>query len=88
MAEHVATTTQTAHPWRTTVRTVFQAVITLAAATPFVLGAVADGDGSSLGAGAVVALSVAGAITRVMSLPVVNDFITRFIPFLAAEPKE
>ncbi|MEV7962424.1 hypothetical protein [Oerskovia paurometabola] len=86
MARHLATTTQEQRPWRTTVRTTFQAVLALAALTPFALEAVADGDPAQLGGGAVIALTVAGAITRVMAVPAVNTFLQRFVPWLAAEP--
>lgn len=80
------TATQTRRPWRTTVRTVLQVVTTLAVLTPFVLEAIAQGDPSTLGPGAAVALAWAGAITRVMALEGVEDFLVRFVPWLAADP--
>lgn len=84
----MAQTTQTERPWRTTVRTVFQAIVSLAALTPFVLEAIADGDPTTLGPGAVVALAVSGAITRVMALPQVEDFLARSpLRWLAADPR-
>ncbi len=75
--------TQTAYPWRATARTVFQAVIALLAAAPVLL-ATAGVDGS-VGAAATF-LAVSGAVTRLMALPAVDDFLTRFVPWLAAQP--
>lgn len=80
-----ATTTQVQNGWRATLRTGVAVVVGLAALTPVVLGAVADGDPERLGPGAVLALSIAGAVTRVMSLPQVEAFIARFLPWLAAD---
>lgn len=80
-----ATTTQVQNSWRATVRTLVQAVVGLAALVPFVLDAVSSGDASSLGPGAAVALTVSGIITKVMTLPQVEAFIARFIPWLAAD---
>lgn len=74
--------TQTAYPWRATVRTVFAALVALASIVPYIVTA-AGLDGWAY-AGQVVI--VAGAITRVMALPGVNDWISRFVPWLAPEP--
>lgn len=82
----VATTTQSKHPWRATIRTGFAVLVGLAALTPFVLDAISNGDPASLGPGAATALSVSAAITRVMALPMVEQFIARFLPWLAADP--
>ncbi|MDQ0768205.1 hypothetical protein QF031_000954 [Pseudarthrobacter defluvii] len=35
-----------------------------------------------------VALTVSGAITRVTALPVVDEILKRFAPWLASEPKD
>lgn len=88
MGKHLATATQEKMPWRATVRTLFQAVVGLAALLPFALEAVANGDPANLGQGAVVALAVSGAITRVMAVPAVNAFLQHYLPWLAAEPKD
>lgn len=80
-----STTTQVQNSWRAVVRTIVQAVVGLAALIPFVLDAISSGDASSLGPGAAVALAVSGVITKVMALPQVEAFITRFIPWLAAD---
>ncbi len=76
--------TQSRHPWRATLRTVFAVVVALATLLPYVL---AD---SSLEAAPGVAqvLAVAAAITRVLALPVVETFLRDYAPWLAAEPRD
>lgn len=75
--------TQTVYPWRAVLRTVFQAVVSLAAILPLVVGAA----GLPLVGGVAIALAVAGGITKVMALPEVEQFLQTFLPWLAAEPK-
>lgn len=77
-------TTQTRHPWRAVVRTVFQATIAGAAAAPIVYQAATQESPELAGGAAATVLVVSGAITRVMALPVVEQFLRRFVPFLAA----
>lgn len=73
--------TQARHPWRATARTIFAAVIALAAMLPLLV----EASGVDETAGAVAgALAIAGAITRIMAIPQVNDFLERFLPFLGA----
>ncbi|SCG15534.1 hypothetical protein GA0070610_1768 [Micromonospora echinofusca] len=74
--------TQTRHPWRATARTIFAA--TVAALTLLPTVAVAGGIDTFPAVAQVVA--VAAAITRVLALPGVEDFLERFLPFLAAAP--
>lgn len=73
------TPTQVAHPWRAVARTIFQALVAICALLPAIVEAV--------GVGAVPwvagALAVAGAITRVMTVPGVEEWIARYLPFLA-----
>ena len=80
----MATPTQVKRPWRATVRTVFQFVLALATLLPFLVTGVYSGSDA---APAVVGqvLAVAAAVTRVMALPQVEDFLQRFFPWLAAE---
>lgn len=78
-----AAPTQVAYPWRSTLRTLFAAVVALASLAPTIL--TTTGLDGWVYAGQVAA--VAAAITRVMALPGVNDFINRFLPWLAPEPK-
>jgi len=84
MAKHAAVTTQSQHPWKAVTRTILQAIVALAAAAPLVYTAITQADPAAAAGGAAVALGVAGAITRVMALPVVEQFLRRFLPFLAA----
>ncbi|MBE0009612.1 MULTISPECIES: hypothetical protein [unclassified Arthrobacter] len=79
--------TQTEHPWRATARTIFAAVVAGAALGPAIFEAVAMGNPEGGTGYAALALAICGGITRVMALPGVNDFIERFLPFLAATPK-
>ncbi len=81
MSEHRAT--QTRHPWRATVRTIFAAVVALAA----IWAAIIEAAGVDQTASVVAAsLALTGAITRVMALPGVEAWLRRFVPWLAAEP--
>jgi hypothetical protein len=85
--ETVAETTQVRAPWRTVVRTVFQAAVSLAALAPFAVEAVTDGD-TAQQTGAVAAfLAVSAAITRLMAVPAVEQFLRTYVPFLAAGAK-
>ncbi|MDI6911496.1 hypothetical protein [Nocardioides sp.] len=81
------TPTQVRRPWRSTIRTVFQAAVAAAAAAPLVYQA-ATQDSPELATGAAGAfLAVSAGVTRVMALPVTERFLRRFLPFLAAAPK-
>lgn len=77
--------TQSRHPWRATVRTVFAAVVAVCAMLPLLVGASGLDETAPPIAGA---LAIAGGITRVMALPQVEVFLRRFLPFLSATPKE
>lgn len=84
MAKHEAVTTQSQHPWRATIRTILAIVIALAAMAPVVYTA-ATMQSFELATGAAAAvLTIAAAITRIMALPVVEAFLQRFVPWLAA----
>lgn len=75
--------TQTAHPWRATVRTAFQALIGFAAMWGLIVEAVGlDPSWQWVAA----SLAVTAGITRVMALPQVAAFIDVFIPWLAPAP--
>jgi len=79
--------TQVRRPWRAVARTVFQGAIALATLLPFIAGGVYGSDDAAPAA-VVQVLAVSAAITRVMALPQVEDFLQRFVPFLAAAPKK
>lgn len=84
MAKHIALTTQSQHPWRATIRTILAVVIALAAMAPAIYTA-ATMQSPELATGAVgAALAIAAAITRIMALPIVETFLQRFLPWLAA----
>lgn len=84
MADHRAepTATQTVFPWRTTIRSVFQFVVGLAASWALIVQAAGVNPGVEWVAGSV---AIAAGITRVMALPAVDDLIRRFLPFLAPD---
>jgi hypothetical protein len=82
MGDHVElpASTQTAYPWRATVRTAFAFLVGLAAAWALVIQA------AGLDAGipwVATSLTIAAGVTRIMALPAVDDLIRRFVPWLA-----
>jgi hypothetical protein len=82
--EPTNTPTQVKRPWRATLRTVFQGAIALAAVLPLILASAGIAPVGVAG----IALAVAGAITRIMAIPAVEDFLQNYLPFLAARPKQ
>lgn len=80
--------TQTVYPWRTVVRTLFQLIIALAAVAPFVYQSITNDDPALAGGLAGAALALAAGLTRLMANPQVDTFLAKFVPFLAATPKE
>src|SRR5205085_4774422 len=78
------TPTQVRRPWRSTIRTVFQALVGLAVILPIMVQA-AGLDPASIPWLAGV-LAIAAATTRVMAVPGVEQWLRRFLPFLAAAP--
>lgn len=77
--------TQVKRPWRATARTLFAALVALAAMLPLLVEASGLDETLAPVAGA---LAIAGAITRIMALPGVEAFLQQFLPFLAATPKQ
>lgn len=78
--------TQVRRPWRATLRTAFQALLALAVMAPVLVEATGlRADQWPWLAGV---LAVAAAVTRVMALPQVEQFLERFLPFLAANPNQ
>ena len=73
--------TQSEYPWHAVVRTVFQAVVGFAAMWALMVEAMGLDETLPWVA---ASLAVTGAITRVMAIPAVNQWLARFIPFLAA----
>lgn len=72
--------TQTEFPWRATARTLFQAFVGFCALVPLLVGTEVPPVGA-VG----VALGVSGTVTRVMAIPQVNEWIGKYLPFLAAD---
>lgn len=83
----VATSTQQLYPWRATVRTIVQFIVTLAAAAPILYSAVMQQDAGLAVGGFSTALGVAAAITRLMASPATDEILKKFAPWLASEPK-
>lgn len=75
---------QVLHPWQAVLRTALALLTMLAVMVKPVLDAVAGGDAETLGPWAGVAVAAGATVTRVLALPVVNAFLERFLPWLAA----
>lgn len=76
-------TTQARYPWRAVIRTVFAGIVGFAPLLPAIVGASGlDQTSGLIGA----SLAISGAVTRILAVPGVNDFLDRFFPFLAAAP--
>ncbi|MDO8308553.1 MAG: hypothetical protein Q7V58_09410 [Actinomycetota bacterium] len=76
--------TQIQYPRRAAVRTVFQGAVGLCVMAPAIVSASGvDEKAPWVAAG----LAVTGGVARVMALPAVNDWLERFIPWLAPVPR-
>lgn len=82
--EYTPEATQEEYPWRATVRTVFQAVVGFASMWALIVVALGLNETTAWVA---ASLAVTGGITRLMAIPEVNAWLTRFVPWLAAEPR-
>jgi hypothetical protein len=76
--------TQVTYPWRSTIRTAFQVAIAACAIWALVVEAAGVDQTNTIIASTIAA---AAGVNRIMALPAVNDFIAKFVPWLAAEPK-
>lgn len=86
MADHRAeATSQTRYPWRATARTAIAFVSGAAIAAPVLYTAVTNESPEAATGAGLIALSVSAAITRVMAVPFVNEWLTK--AGLGAEPK-
>ena len=72
-------------PWRATARTLFAALIGLASMWALVVEALGLDQGIPWVA---ASLAVTGAVTRLMALPAVNNWLRQYIPWLAPEGGE
>lgn len=86
MSAPAAAPTQVRRPWRAVARTVFQALIGVAALAPAAYAAATQQDPAQAAGWAATGLAVSAAVTRVMALPGVEGWLERFVPFLAAQP--
>jgi hypothetical protein len=77
------TPTQVRHPWRATVRTAIAAITSAALLVPLVAHELG---GESVPWVAAI-IGVAAAITRVMAIPAVNEWLTRWLD-LGATPRQ
>jgi hypothetical protein len=80
----LADPTQVRRPWRTTSRTLFQALVALCVLFPVLVeqtGLKVE-DAPWLA----IPLAVAAAVARIMALPQVETFLRTFLPFLSAAP--
>lgn len=78
--------TQVRQPTRTTIRTVFQAAVSLASLAPLIAAGIYNGEGD-YPVVVVQVLAVSAAVTRVMAIPAVEQFLKDHLPFLAAQPR-
>jgi hypothetical protein len=76
-------TTQSAHPWRAVARTVFAALVAFSGMWALVVNELHLNTGWQWVS---ISLAVTGGITRLLAMPAVEDFLKRFVPFMAAEP--
>lgn len=86
MAKHIAPgpSTQVTHPWRTTARTIFQAAISFAA----MWGLIVEALGLDSTAGWVAAsLAFTGAVTRLMAVAEVDEWVGEYLPWLGSGVK-
>lgn len=84
MVEPTSAPTQTQHPGRATFRTVVAGLLGLLTLLPYILAG-AHLDGTVLGG---QALAVSAAVTRILAIPAVNDWLTDHAPWLAATPRQ
>lgn len=79
--------TQVRHPWRAVARTLFAALIAFAPMAPVIYRQATEQDPAQATGAVAVALGIAAGVTRVLALPAVEEFLRRFVPFLAAAPR-
>lgn len=75
--------TQVEHPWRATVRTILAALVGVAAMAAPVYTAITGGSPEAATGWAAIGLAICGAVTRVLALPQVDEWLHLFVPWLA-----
>lgn len=83
----VLAVSQQEYPWRETTRTISATIIAGSLLGPPIFTAVTIGNPGGAAGSTAIALGIYGAFTRIMSIPGVNAFVKRFIPWLAAATK-
>ena len=87
MGDHSAEkTSQTKYPWRATARTALAFVTGAALAAPVLYTAVTNESPETATGAGLMALTISAAVTRVMAVPFVNEWLGKL--GLGAEPKE
>lgn len=79
---------QIRYPWRSTLRTVLWAVVAFASMAPLIYNAATQQQPEQAVGWVATALAILAAVQRVMTLPVVDTFLRRYLPWLAATPRE
>lgn len=82
----LADPTQVRRPARAALRTAFAVGIALCSIAPYIYAGATLGEPEQATGIIGQVLGVAAAVTRVMALPSVEQFLRRFLPFLAAAP--
>ena len=82
MGKH-SLSTQARHPWRATARTLLAALVGVAAMAAPVYTAITGQSPEAAAGWTAVGLAIAGAVTRVLALPQVDDWLHLFVPWLA-----
>ena len=82
-ARHAAEPTQVRRPWQAVLRTIAAETIALAPLAPALVDAI--GLPRTTGVGLVI-LTVSAAITRVLAVPGVDEWLMARLPWLAADP--
>ncbi|AYN57432.1 membrane protein [Arthrobacter phage Constance] len=83
--EAVPAPTQAKYPWRATARTALAFISGAALAAPVLYTAVTNESPEQATGAGLIALSISAAVTRVMAVPFVNEWLTKI--GLGAEPK-
>lgn len=79
---------QITYPWRSTLRTILWAVVAFAAMSPLIYTAATQQEPGQAVGWVATALAILAAVQRVMTLPVVDSFLRRYLPWLAATPRD
>lgn len=73
---------------RRTIRTVFQMLVGLAAMAPLIYSSATQHDAKEASGWAATALAISAAVTRIMALPAVENFLQHWVPWLSAKAPE